>query len=421
MTSRWWSFEFYYSLPFWAALAAVVVVARLLAARPRARDLFLVLASSAMLLAIPQFGARDLLLVLAFSAVSYAFCRALAGLDPVRDRSRRLGLATLGVLAILGFLSFFKYQSLQDLLLGRSGRPVRVADHLSLLGISYLSFKAIHAVLEAYQGTLARLDALRFLNYMTFFPAFISGPINRYQHFAAPEAARPWQADLKAGGRRIVDGLFKKFVLVTLVFPYVLTTRPLTAMFPGEVVVGLYASALYFYFDFAGYSDLAIGSARLMGLPLPENFNWPFLQKNIRDLWSNWHMSLTGWLIDYVYWPTVRKLRNLSFFKPRPVLLSIVGMNVTFIACGLWHGEAFHFVVWGAYHGLGISVLNLYQRRKRRIRSPALQRYFASGYSRWLGALATFNFFAVGIALFLLDLDQVSTLLRSLLHLRPAP
>lgn len=417
MTSRWWSFEFYSSAPFWAMLAIIVVLVRLLGSRPRARDLFLVFASSALLLAIPRFGARDLLLVLAFSAVSYAFCRTLTVLDPVRDRSMRRGLATLGVLTILGFLSFFKYHSLQDVLLGRAGHaPVRVEDHLSLLGISYLSFKAIHAVLEAHKGTLTRLDALRFLNYMTFFPAFISGPINRYDHFTAEGPAKSWKADLKAGGRRIVDGLFKKFVLVTLVFPYVLTNqaKPLAAMSPGNIAVGLYAGALYFYFDFAGYSDLAIGSARLMGLPLPENFNRPFLQKNIRDLWSNWHMSLTGWLIDYVYWPVVRKLRNLPYFKPRPVLLSIVGMNVTFIACGLWHGESFHFVVWGVYHGLGISILNLYQRQKRRIRSQALQRYFASRYSRWLGALATFNFFAAGIALFLLDIDQVRTLLRAL-------
>ena len=282
-----------------------------------------------------------------------------------------------------------------------------------------MSFKAISAVVDAYKGTLTGLGALRFLNYVVFFPAFISGPINRYSQFAGHgpgQPAGPWKDDLAIGGRRIVDGLFKKYVLVTLIFPHVLSTDPaaLSALSPGKAAVGLYAAALYFYFDFAGYSDLAIGSARLMGIPLPENFNWPFLQRNIRELWSNWHMSLTSWLIDYVYWPVVRKLRNFQFFKPRPVLLSIVGMNVTFVACGLWHGESFHFVLWGLYHGIGISVLQLYQRWKRRIPSPRLQRYFASPYSRWMGALGTFHFFTVGIALFLLDTDRLGALLRAI-------
>ena len=127
-------------------------------------------------------------------------------------------------------------------------------------------------------------------------------------------------------------------------------------------------------------------------------------------------MSLTGWLIDYVYWPVVRKLRNVEFFRPRPVLLSIVGMNVTFVACGMWHGESPHFILWGAYHGLGISALNLYQRQKRKIRSKLLQRYFASRYSRWVGMFATFNFFAAGLALFVLDIDKLRTLLSAVVR-----
>jgi alginate O-acetyltransferase complex protein AlgI len=287
--------------------------------------------------------------------------------------------------------------------------------------VSYFSFRAIHVIVESYKRSITELEPLAFFTYMVFFPAFVSGPINRFPHFAAQLAAggrSPWQQDFAQGGRRIVDGLFKKFVLVTLVFPHVLPTQPaaLAAMTPIGALVGLWAYALYFYFDFSGYSDLAIGSARLMGVELPENFNRPFLQKNIRDVWTNWHMSLTSWLVDYVYWPVVRQLRNLEFFRPRPVLLSIVGMNVTFVACGMWHGESLHFVAWGAYHGLGISVLNLYQRWKRQLRHPEVQRYFASSLSRWAGALVTFHFFAFGLALFVLDLERLGVLAAALLR-----
>lgn len=421
MSHPTWSFEFYYSLPFWAALAVVVIGARLLGSWPRAKDLFLVASSCLLLLAIPRFGVRELALVLGFSIVTYVFVRALTRLDPARASGLRRALAVLGVLAIVAFLCVFKYPFLQDLLMGRTARSGgRAADFVFLLGVSYFSFKAIHSVVEAYKGSLVGVDGGRFLNYMTFFPSFISGPIARYNQFTGPvgEGKSTLREDLQVGGRRIVDGLFKKFVLVTLLFPYALQNqaKPLAQMSFLDAVVGLYACSLYFYFDFAGYSDLAIGSARLMGLPLPENFNWPFRNKNIRDLWSNWHMSLTGWLIDYVYWPVVRKLRNVEFFRPRPVLLSIVGMNVTFIACGMWHGESPHFILWGAYHGLGISALNLYQRQKRKIRSKLIQRYFASRYSRWVGMFATFNFFAAGLALFVLDIDKLRTLLSAVVR-----
>jgi len=419
-----WSFDFYYSIQFWAALAVVAVLFRLLGSSALARGVLLLAASSALLLALPRFGPVDLLLVWLISGVAFAAARLLgrgeAGLTP-----RRRWLAVGGVLAVLAFLCFFKYHALQDLLMGgRLAARAAAAPHaryLALLGVSYFTFKAVHVIVESYKGTIRDVGGLAFLNYMTFFPAFISGPIHRYPDFAAQLAARgsgTLGADLAAGGERIVHGLFKKFVLVPIIFPYVLTaqTRPLSAFTLVDAGLGLYAYALYFYFDFSAYSDLAIGGARLMGLTLPENFNQPFLQKNIRDLWSNWHMSLTGWLIDYVYWPVVRKLRNLEFFRPRPLLLSVVGMNVTFLGCGIWHGEAANFILWGAYHGLGISLVNLYQRQKKRIRNARLQRYFQSSASRALGAFWTFNFFAAGLALFVLDLDQLRTLLSAVLR-----
>jgi alginate O-acetyltransferase complex protein AlgI len=418
-----WRFDYYYSLPFWGALVAVSCLVRALGRGAAIRGALLLAASSALLLAIPRFGFLELGLVWMVSAVAFASARALSRSGAERSPKRR-AIAVAGVVAVLAFLAFFKYHFLQDLLLGRFARPRPdaapggVGEYLVLVGASYFTFKAIHVIVEAYRGGLTGVDALGFFNYMTFFPAFISGPINRYPDFAAQlrgEAQGTLGADLRAGGERIVHGLFKKFVLVPIVFPYVLTSlgKPLGSVSGLEAALGLYASALYFFFDFAGYTDLAIGGARLIGIRLPENFDRPFLQKNIRDLWSSWHMTLTNWLVDYVYWPVVRKLRNVEFFRTRPVLLSIVGMNVTFIGCGIWHGEAPHFLLWGAYHGLGISVLNLYQRRKKRIRSRAAQRWFNSRYSRWAGAFATFNFFAAGLALFVLDLGQVRTLLSA--------
>jgi alginate O-acetyltransferase complex protein AlgI len=424
-----WQVDFYNSAAFWGVLVAVVVLVRLLGTSGRVKGLALLVLSSALILAIPGFGIGGLTAVLGFAGVTLWAARRLCRPGDDRPAWRRL-IVILGVLAVLGFLGFFKYQFLQGLLIGPlvrdaliarpSGTPTSTSSHIFLIGVSYFSFKAIHTIVEAYRRSIPAVEGLVYLNYITFFPAFVSGPISRYPHFAAqmgPVERGTLRRDLAQGGERIVHGLFKKLVLVKLIFPYVLGQgTPLGAMGAGEVAVGLYAYALYFYFDFAGYTDMAIGAARLMGMELPENFNRPFLQKNIRELWSSWHMSLTNWLVDYIYWPLVRKLRNREFFQARPVLLSIVGMNATFIACGAWHGEAFHFILWGIYHGMGISLLMLYQRQKRSIRVPAVQRYFRSRASHVVGAVGTFHFFALGLALFVLDLQQLRELLGAFLR-----
>ena len=411
--TRAWHFDFYYSLLFWAALVVVALLARLAGSSARAKGWVLLACSSALLLAIPRFQPVHLLLVWAIATLSFGVSYVLGHEELGLDQARRRWVAVLGVLSVLAFLSFFKYRFLQALLLREP------SEYVFLLGVSYFSFKAIHVIVDSYKRSIENVGALTFFNYMTYFPSFISGPISRYGHFAAQMSGDRrglLKQDLGMGAERIVNGLFKKIVLVQLVQPYVLTSSAkLTASPALNAVIGLYAYAFYFYFDFSAYSDLAIGSARIIGLELPENFNWPFLQRNIRDLWTNWHMTLTSWLVDYIYWPVARKLRNLEFFRTRPVLLSVVGMNVTFIACGMWHGEPLHFVVWGAYHGLGISLLNLYQRQKRRMKSPLLRKYFASTPSRIVGSFLTFNFFAAGLALFVLDLPELRTLLATLL------
>jgi alginate O-acetyltransferase complex protein AlgI len=323
-------------------------------------------------------------------------------------------VATFGVVVNVLVLAFFKYAFVQQTIL----RSVSLAatDVIFLIGISYTSFRAIHFVLETYKSAIKTFGLLNFLNYMLFFPAFISGPIHRYSHYCANSAATrdaPFRSDLAAGLERIVHGLFKKTVLTVIVFHYTLTNVgvPIEKMALWQIIVGLYALALYFYFDFSGYTDLAIGSARIMGFVLPENFDYPVLKRNIQQFWNHWHMSLTSWLTDYIYWPVVRKLRSGEFFRRHPVLLSNVAILVTFLICGIWHGDTLNFAIWGLYHGLGIACVNTYQQWKRKVRHPTARRYFASTWSYGLGVIATFNFFALGQSLFVLNSADLRALL----------
>ncbi len=414
-------FNFFSSLPFWITFCAIVIFTRFLDKKPTLRRYLLLVSSILMILCIPGFTLLNLACLLILSASSYSVGYILNHNSYIIGATPRRLTAIFGIGGVLGFLAFYKYRFIQSLFIGDSSPAGSPASRIVLMiGVSYFSFKMIHFMVESYRRKIERPSILSYLTYILFFVPFMSGPINRFNHFAlqvSDNVTTGFKHDLIAGGERIVNGLFKKFVLVQIVHPYVLGNhlQALADLSSGAVLLGLYASAFYFYFDFSGYSDLAIGSARLMGIQLPENFNYPFLKRNIRELWTNWHMSLTGWLVDYIYWPLVRKMRDARFLRERPVLLSNVGMIITFIACGMWHGEAPNFLLWGAYHGLGISVLTIYQRQKRKVRSSFIQQYFRSKASAVIGTFFTFNFFAIGLALFVLDLKNLRTLLGSIL------
>jgi alginate O-acetyltransferase complex protein AlgI len=422
-----WHFNFYSSLPFWLAILVIVLLLRIALASVAARRVVLSFVSALMLLALPGFGLGHLGFLLALILLTFFEGMVLLRSARARGILKRKLLVSAGIAVVLASLAFLKYSFIQKIFLfGQGSGGIDPAHYIRLIGVSYFSFRMIHYLVESYRGKIENPDLLSYTNYIIFFPAFISGPINRYNHFASqvfsltPSKLAP---DLRAGFERIVHGLFKKFVLAQILYPHILSTQPdaLSGMGFFDAALGLYAYAFYFYFDFAGYTDLAIGCARLIGIELPENFNNPFLRRNIRELWANWHMSLTSWLVDYIYWPIVRKFRSLDYFRRHSVFLSNLGMIITFIACGMWHGETANFILWGAYHGVGIACLTIYQREKRKVRSPVLQKYFRSKISVALGTILTFNYFAFGLALFVLDLEKLRILAASIAtHFWPA-
>jgi alginate O-acetyltransferase complex protein AlgI len=413
IAQRFFASDFFVSLPFWGAFAVVVVCYRLVPRSTILKEWLLLLCSLSMLLTLPRLDLRMLAILLGICVFTYGCARLLAKDEGLRNPRARRAVAASGVVINVSVLAFFKYSFVQHAIL----RSVSAAatDVIFLIGISYTAFRGIHFIIEAYKNEIKPSGLLTFLNYMLFFPAFISGPIHRYGHYCANSAqARnaPFGSDLAAGLERVVHGLFKKTVLAAILFPYTLQNvgAPIEAMTFWQIMVGLYALALYFYFDFSGYSDLAIGSARIMGFVLPENFDYPFLKRNIQQFWANWHMSLTTWLTDYVYWPVVRRMRKDGFLRRHPIVLSNIAILVAFLICGIWHGETLNFALWGLYQGLGIACVNTYQQWKRKVRNPFARRYFASTWSYALGVIATFNFFALGEAFIVLNVADLRAL-----------
>jgi len=412
------SFQFYISIPFWGAFVLAVLIFRIVGTTTRAARWSVLMLSALMVMALPRFTYISLISLVLVSCIAFAGGSLLVGRLREARRDVRIFCATSLVILIIFVLAISKYRFFQKIVLGKSYlSSTDISKTLFIVGISYASFKMMHFVIECYKKNIEKQDLSSFMNFIFFFPSFISGPINRFDHFRDQLVGSSKEGtlidDAKEGGFRIVNGILKKVVVATLIEPYIIINVIQTDQLSFQrLLLGVYAYTIYFYVDFSGYSDMAIGSARIMGISLPENFNNPFLKKNIQELWANWHISLTSWLTDYIYWPLVRRLRKNSTFQNKPILLSNICIIVTFLICGMWHGDTINFLLWGLYHGIGIAVVNTYRSYKRKIKSPILRRYFASSGSKIVGIVATFNFFAIGIVLFALTPETISTIMR---------
>jgi alginate O-acetyltransferase complex protein AlgI len=210
------------------------------------------------------------------------------------------------------------------------------------------------------------------------------------------------------GIQRIITGLFKKIVLGDALFPYSISAINLQNASPVEIIISLYAYGLYIYFNFAGYTDMAIGCGRIMGIYLPENFNYPYFKRNLQLFWANWHMSLTSWLTDYIYWPLARKNRKVRFLKKRPITNSNISIIITFVICGLWHGDGLNFFIWGLYHGIGLAILNIYSFLIKKYASKEIKIFVhKSPIAYGVSNLITFQYVSLGFILFACNMNQI--------------
>ncbi|MDI6907475.1 MAG: MBOAT family O-acyltransferase [Thermoanaerobacterales bacterium] len=316
-----------------------------------------------------------------------------------------------GILLSVLTLGYFKYWKMAvatvNALADRLdwGVAIPAPQILVPLGISFFTFEFIHYLTDVYLGKIRRetVNPVDFTLFAFFFPTLVCGPIKRYQAFQE-QLARPVRFDpggFLAGGRRVVWGMFQKLVIADTV---TLLTGPLTAPETSStalVVVAVYAYAAKIYFDFSGYSDIAIGISRMFGLAVPENFAAPYRSASIAEFWRRWHMSLSSWIRDYLFIP-------LGGSRV-PLWRTVFNLGAVFAVCGLWHGAAWNFVVWGLWHGVGMGVHRVW-RTFTKGRLPWAEGRTAHAVS----VLVTFHFVALGWVLFAAPLDKAVLVFKKL-------
>lgn len=336
--------------------------------------------------------------------------------DPQKSLRSRLALSRGLLLGTLAFLILWwiviKYNGPKEFL--RSWHFQGLADTLGLtgaIGLSYIFFKLVHVLVDSYRGVLPELNPVTFLNYLFFFPTFLSGPIDRYHNFShwlTQQSFRNQGLLARAAFFRIFQGVVKKFILVPLLIPYAKDFGQVhvSDFFWINIAVSLFAYSFYLYFDFSGYSDLAIGIAMMLGFKVPENFNAPYLAGDIGEFWKRWHISLSSVLKEYIFLPLVRLISKHFARVPR-LAGTVFGYLTTFLICGLWHGNGLNFVFWGLWHGLGLSVHKLWSQTALSRKLQPMNGKVARVAFTVLSVGATFCYVSLGWLFFNYSVPQI--------------
>ena len=332
-------------------------------AGPARRELRLNMLLVASYIFYGGWNVRYLTLIVGISLINF-----FAGL--AMKKSRREGIRKLTVaaalIASLGILGLFKYynfftSNLNDLFgVLRLDFRAPVSHLLLPVGISFYTFQCLSYAVDVYRRRMEATSSVRdFCLYVAFFPQLVAGPIVRAEHLLPQFRHDPvYDHDrVMRGLYQVLCGLFKKVVIadglaVTLVDRTF--ADPATAPLP-LAWAAMFAYPILIYCDFSGYSDVAIGSARMLGFELRPNFNRPYLAENVRDYWRRWHISFSTWLRDYVY-------VSLGGSRHGPARL-YAALIVTMLVGGLWHGAAWTFIVWGAFHGVWMSLTRAFEAR----------------------------------------------------------
>ncbi|MDX6306153.1 MAG: alginate O-acetyltransferase complex protein AlgI [Blastocatellia bacterium] len=340
---------------------------------------------------------RFLAVLFLISSVDFLTARMIGATQRPKLRSTLLALSLLtdvGALVLFKYFNFFS-ASFAELLskFGRQSAPLFLTRLALPLGLSFITFRSLSYVIDVYRRTTKPTpNYFEYLTFVAFFPTVIAGPLVRAKELL-PQFKKPATLISEDGGRAIfliILGLTKKIAIANF-----LANNLVDRVFDQpqlyssvETLAAIYAYSLQIYCDFSGYTDIAIGSAMLLGFKLPDNFNSPYRAHSLVDFWRRWHITLSDWLRDYVF-VSIGGLRKRRVNLYRNLVL-------TMLIAGLWHGAAWTFVLWGGLHGLGLSVNHWWEAHRRERRRKPSQQWWI----RLACLVATFNFVSLGWVLF---------------------
>jgi alginate O-acetyltransferase complex protein AlgI len=318
----------------------------------RWRNLVLLVAS----LIFYAWGEPVYVLIMLFSTVfDYTNGRLIEHFKKQNRPGRTKAVLVIDLCGNLAILGFFKYA---DFFIGNinsiTGAGLSLLNIALPIGISFYTFQTMSYTIDVYRGVVpAQHNILNFATYVTLFPQLIAGPIVQYKTIEKEIAKRTVTAeDFAAGAFRFSVGLAKKVLLANQIGSLWDTISGLDQMSVATAWLGAIAYSFQIYFDFSGYSDMAIGLGRMFGFYFLENFNFPYMAKSITEFWRRWHISLSSWFREYVYIPLGGNRKGLR--------RQVINIMIVWMLTGLWHGANWNFVLWGVYYGVLLMIEKLF-------------------------------------------------------------
>ena len=349
-----------------------------------------------------------LILVLAFSGIIFLLATRLTRFNATLISISIIGLIAIFLAIKIPALAYWVSYGIRSLT-HQSLAEAKAID-LRWLGFSYVAFRIIHTLRDRQMGRLPAVDLAEYVTYVIFFPSFTAGPIDRIERFIKDlrKPASLGNDELLIAGQRFMIGLFKKFVVADALALIALNDmNALQVRSAGWMWILLYAYAFQIYFDFSGYTDIAIGIARFLGINLPENFASPYLKPNLTQFWNNWHMTLTQWFRAYFFNPVTRWLRSWNRPMPAPAMIALTQV-ATMLLIGFWHGVTWNFALWGLWHGVGLFIHNRWSDMTKVRAGEWATTPFRKNILNISGVVITFNFVALGWIFFALSSTSTS-------------
>lgn len=291
----------------------------------------------------------------------------------------------------------FVFLSITPLIISKAS-PYFTKSIIGFIGISYITFKTVQMIIETYDGLIKSISVINFTYFLLFFPSFSSGPVDRSRNFenhAQNAIDRNTYAGeyLTEGIIRILKGVAYKFLIGNLINALWMTKIPEAHSFINTVNY-MYAYSLYLFFDFAGYSHMAIGTGRILGVKLPENFDAPFISRNMKEFWNRWHMSLSFWFRDYIFTRFVMESVRKKRFKSR-YTASYIAYFLNMTIMGVWHGFKIFYVIYGVYMALALIITDYVQRK-----SKLYKKYKNKTWWKYCAIVLNFHVACFGLLLF---------------------
>lgn len=398
---------FYTSPSFFMASAFLVVPAVVLGLAGRSIRVYGMAASCLMVLLLFAGNPQGLAALGAFLTIASLGAYAVHRSWCTEGGAKSLAVYRAALLSTIAPLAIYKVGSVFD------------QDVLGFIGISYITFKAVQVLIEMRDGLIDHMSPLDYLYFLTFFATFTSGPIDRSRRFVEDiHAPRPRSdyADLFTRGvMMIFAGAVMQLVLATIARGFydancapagTLTLDALTMPVACREVVRAYGYAAYLFFDFAGYSLMAMGLGRCFGIAVPANYRAPYIAVDIKDFWNRWHITLSTWLRDFVFMRFARMATKRKLFSSR-LQTACAAYMVDMALMGAWHGLTVDYLAYGIYHGVLLAVTEIYQKR-----SSFHKRHRKKGWYKVASWFVTLQLVVLGFALFS---GQVSGLIAAAL------